>query len=413
MASILVYIESLGAEAPGADEASGQHGHGESSVSSSLAALAVGRQLASALGASLHALVTVPTVRTTTPLELSPANEALTASMSRSGADRVYLAPVPPGPALWATHSAALRAACDAVGPRLVLFAATPAGRDMAPRLAAHLEAVLLDEPVIELPSPPPPPPCPPLKPPPRPLDNIEEFSYDAVTMPQTTPAEAVPRALTETVTAEHVPRGQTLLHVHRRGGAATRMVVLDELDYPCVITVPTTAQQAGVGAELAPVVSLADPIARATPEPPERTLAHLDSYEDPGAALSHARVIICVGAGAEEEDVALARALAEQLGAELGATAAMCARGLVPHQRAIGLGIRRVAPALYIACASSGSADHLGAVAATSAVVAINSDPQAPIFERAQYGIVGAISDVLPELVSQLRRRNPHAATP
>jgi electron transfer flavoprotein alpha subunit len=89
-----------------------------------------------------------------------------------------------------------------------------------------------------------------------------------------------------------------------------------------------------------------------------------------------------------------------------------VCNRGLAPTERQIGIGARSVAPELYIVCAASGSSAHLGAISSDAEIVAIDIDPEAPIFRAASYGIVGDLADILPDLIAAIRKHNPVAAT-
>jgi electron transfer flavoprotein alpha subunit len=124
----------------------------------------------------------------------------------------------------------------------------------------------------------------------------------------------------------------------------------------------------------------------------------------DAAAAPTLAPVVVTGGAGVTEKTWPLVEDLARALGGEPGATRALCARGIAPASREVGVGARHVAPQLYIVCGASGSPAHLGAVAPDAEIVAIDRDPEAPIFKIASYGIVGAIEDVVPALIESLR---------
>jgi electron transfer flavoprotein alpha subunit len=119
---------------------------------------------------------------------------------------------------------------------------------------------------------------------------------------------------------------------------------------------------------------------------------------------LSKAERIVAVGRGIREDrHVALAHELARALGAELGASRPVCDNGWVPMDRQIGSSGQTVAPKLYVALGISGAIQHLVGMKASAVVVAINKDPDAPIFEVADYGIVADLFDVVPEIIRAL----------
>jgi electron transfer flavoprotein alpha subunit len=121
---------------------------------------------------------------------------------------------------------------------------------------------------------------------------------------------------------------------------------------------------------------------------------------------LAKAERIVAVGRGIREQrHVALAQDLARALGAELGASRPVCDNGWVPMDRQIGSSGQTVAPRLYMALGISGAIQHLVGMKASTVVVAINKDPDAPIFEIADYGIVADLFDVVPELIKALER--------
>jgi electron transfer flavoprotein alpha subunit len=129
-----------------------------------------------------------------------------------------------------------------------------------------------------------------------------------------------------------------------------------------------------------------------------------LGEDSDDGAALAHAPIVVAAGGGVNAQSWPLVTELAKALGAELGVTRVLCRRGLAPESREIGVGARHIAPVLYVVVGASGSASHLGAVSPDSEIVAIDRDPDAPIFKIASYGIVGTIEDVVPRLIAGLR---------
>ncbi|MEZ5320294.1 MAG: electron transfer flavoprotein subunit alpha/FixB family protein [Vicinamibacterales bacterium] len=141
------------------------------------------------------------------------------------------------------------------------------------------------------------------------------------------------------------------------------------------------------------------DPAAiRQKPEEPFR--------EAKGAVdLSQADRIVSVGRGIKsEEHIALARQLAEALGAEIAASRPICDAGWLPMERQIGSSGQTVAPKLYLALGISGAIQHVVGMKGSKTIVAINKDAEAPIFEVADYGIVGDLFEVVPAMIAALK---------
>ena len=120
---------------------------------------------------------------------------------------------------------------------------------------------------------------------------------------------------------------------------------------------------------------------------------------------LAAAERIVSVGRGIQgEANLALARDLAEAMDAELGASRPVCDAGWLPHERQIGSSGHTVAPRLYVAAGISGAIQHLAGIKGAQCIVAINRDPDAPIFEAADYGIAGDLLEVLPALTQAVK---------
>jgi electron transfer flavoprotein alpha subunit len=119
---------------------------------------------------------------------------------------------------------------------------------------------------------------------------------------------------------------------------------------------------------------------------------------------LSQAERIVSVGRGIKEQaNIALAQQLAAALGAELAASRPICDAGWLPMERQVGSSGQTVAPKLYLALGISGAIQHLVGMKGAHTIVAINKDPDAPIFEVADYGIVGDLFEVVPAMIAAL----------
>ena len=162
-------------------------------------------------------------------------------------------------------------------------------------------------------------------------------------------------------------------------------------------------AEQAKKG-ESAAAVRAVDPAIDASairqkPEPPFQEARQ-------AVDLSQAQRIVAVGRGIKgPEHLPLAENLAGALGAELAASRPICDAGWLPMERQIGSSGQTVAPKLYVAVGISGAIQHAVGMKGARTIVAINKDPEAPIFEIADYGYVGDLFEFLPALTAELKK--------
>lgn len=133
------------------------------------------------------------------------------------------------------------------------------------------------------------------------------------------------------------------------------------------------------------------------------KLLKNLDNED--GLNLSDADIIVGVGKGiGSEKNIKLAQELADALGGALGASRPVVDSGWMPYSQQVGQTGKTVAPKIYIACGISGAIQHLAGLAEIETIIAINNDPDAPIFKVAHYGIVGDVREILPLLTEQVK---------
>jgi len=121
---------------------------------------------------------------------------------------------------------------------------------------------------------------------------------------------------------------------------------------------------------------------------------------------LTAAEIIVSVGRGIREKDnIGIVAELAKALGAELAASRPICDNGWLPMERQVGSSGQTVAPKVYIAVGISGAIQHLVGMKGSRTIVAINKDPEAPIFEVADYGIAGDLFEVVPALTEAVKK--------
>ncbi len=142
-------------------------------------------------------------------------------------------------------------------------------------------------------------------------------------------------------------------------------------------------------------------------PEPdPKAVIKELVSDATGEIELTDADIVISVGRGVKDQKgVDMVRDLANDLNAGLGSSRAMVDGGFMPHNTQVGQTGKIVAPSLYIAIGISGAIQHLAGMTGSKFILAVNKDPEAPIFNVADYGIVGDLFEVVPILKEEIKK--------
>ena len=248
-------------------------------------------------------------------------------------------------------YTAALQMVISQLTPALVLLPHTYRTRDFAPKLAARLNRAILTD-----------------------VTAVKVVGGETAFVRQMFQGK---------LTADVVPQGPTPHFVTFQLGAFR-------------------ADQAAHGATPAPVRALSIVVAAADiRQKPKAPFQEAKQAVD----LSQAARIVSVGRGIKEQaNIQIAQRLADALGAELAASRPICDAGWLPMARQVGSSGQTVAPKLYLALGISGAIQHLVGMKGASTIVAVNKDPDAPIFEVADYGIVGDLFEVVPAMINALK---------
>ena len=156
-------------------------------------------------------------------------------------------------------------------------------------------------------------------------------------------------------------------------------------------------------GASAAPVetvsVEIGDNVVRSKPQPPFKEAKQ-------AVDLTQAEIIVSVGRGIKEQkNIELAKQLADALGGEIAASRPICDSGWLPMDRQVGSSGQTVAPKLYLALGISGAIQHIVGMKGSKAIIAVNKDSEAPIFEIADYAVVGNLFDIVPPLIEEVKK--------
>ncbi len=238
------------------------------------------------------------------------------------------------------TYASPIAELAKSVGAGFVGAAATAQGRDLLPRVAARLRAAM--------------------------ASDVVAFSGSGTDITFTRPMWA----------------GAVIADVKLK--TAVKAFTVRATEFPAAVPGGTPAE--------VKVVS-------ATPAAPSPTrFVDFKEVKSARPELTEARIVVSGGRGTKG-DFKEVEALADELGAAVGASRAACDAGWVPNDWQVGQTGKVVAPQLYIAAGISGAIQHLAGMKGSKVIVAINKDPEAPIFQVADYGIVGDLFKVIPEL--------------
>jgi electron transfer flavoprotein alpha subunit len=176
--------------------------------------------------------------------------------------------------------------------------------------------------------------------------------------------------------------------------------------DSPWFVTFQNGAfrgDKAEAGPSAAPVetvaVEIADGVIRNKPQ-------ELFKEAKQAVDLTQAEIIVAVGRGIKEQkNIEIAKQLADALGGDLAASRPICDSGWLPMDRQIGSSGQTVAPKLYLALGISGAIQHIVGMKGSRSVIAVNKDSEAPIFEIADYAVVGNLFDIVPPLIEEVKK--------
>ena len=203
--------------------------------------------------------------------------------------------------------------------------------------------------------------------------------------------------------TAARAPDGTCRLVRHRWAGSLLEDAVLDAS--PALLTVAVDAVAATPAA--APAAIMVHPYQPALDDADVAVCATESAERSGGVSLATARVVVGGGRGVGgPEGFGALEELAGLLGGALGVSRVVTSQGWRPHKQQVGQTGTRISPELYLACGISGAIQHMAGCLSAKHIVAVNTDPDAPIISHADYAVIGDLNQVIPALVTALRAR-------
>lgn len=199
---------------------------------------------------------------------------------------------------------------------------------------------------------------------------------------------------------------GDTLLFTRQMFQGKFAADVAFTCDAPWIVTLQAGAfrgDQVQAGPSPAPVetvnVDIPDDVIRTKPAEPFKEAKQ-------AVDLTQAEIIVAVGRGIKEQkNIDIAKQLADALGGEIAASRPICDSGWLPMERQVGSSGQTVAPKLYLALGISGAIQHIVGMKGARTIIAVNKDSEAPIFEIADYAVVGNLFEVVPPLIEEVKK--------
>jgi electron transfer flavoprotein alpha subunit len=205
-------------------------------------------------------------------------------------------------------------------------------------------------------------------------------------------------------VSAARNAAGELELVRHRWAGSLLEDAILDAS--PALLTVAVDAVAAASPGE--PAATSVHAYEPALDEADLRVRATESAERSSGVSLATARVVVGGGRGVGGPDgFGVLEELAGLLGGVVGVSRVVTSEGWRPHKQQVGQTGTRISPELYLACGISGAIQHMAGCLSSKHIVAINTDPDAPIIARAEYAVIGDLTEVLPALIAAIRARS------